>query len=196
MNTNPETVLSALQSGETDRVNDAIDAVEDSETATKAQLLSECFDDCRRIYADGDGSQRQAVVRFLKAADPHLGTVNARGDDELEPNELDLTDDTDDYRDALVEFYLTAIQDEDGRVRNSVKQAIRPLAVRYEMLGEDVRFEALHSCLDDLADDATGKKRDHIVDARRDVRAHSRPGGTGLRSAFQQFAEEMKNRDE
>lgn len=204
MDANPEAILDALESGATDRVNDAIEAAEDADTETQVQLLSECFDACRRLYNNSeDGYQRQAVVRFLDVADPNLavGSVNigressaANAASELTPEDLDLGAGMDDYRDALVEFYLTAIRDEDGRVRNSAVRAIRLLAIQYEMLGEDVRLEALSSRLDDLTSDTTGEKRKHIADLREDVQAFS-DRETGLRSSFQQLLETTQNDD-
>lgn len=191
MDIDAETALTVLQSGETDRVNDLLDAVENTELTVKTRLLSECFEDCRRLYEDAaDGYKRQSVVRFFSAADPHLATANAHGNTELESDDLNLTGDVGNYRDALVEFYLTAIQDDDGRVRNSAKRELKSLATRYEMFGEQARLDALFSCLDELAEDATGKTREAIVDARTDVQAHARSGGTGLRSTFKQLLEE------
>lgn len=192
-----KTILAALRSGEANRVNDVLDAVEDAEPTEQAEILSACFDDCRRLYDEAeDGYQRQSVVRFLAAADPHLATNKAHGNVELNPDDFDLTEDADDYRDVLVEFYLTALQDEDGRVRNAAKRELTPLSVRWEMLGEQTRLEALCLHLDDLAEDATGKKRDHIVETRNEVQAHAKPGGMGLRSAFEQVTNEMQNLDE
>lgn len=197
MDLDSETVLNTLRSGDTDRVNDVLDRVEDAESETKARLLSACFDGCRKVYEEADdGYVRQSVVRFFSAADPHLGTASTHGTTDLKPNELDLTNETDDYRDALVEFYLTALRDEDGRVRNAVKREITPLSMRYEMLGEQARLEALLSRLDDLADDVADEKRDHVVSVREEVQAHVRPGGTGLGAVFEQLADELPDSDE
>lgn len=200
MNIDSDTVTTGLRTGDTDRVNDVLDAVEDAESAERARLLAESFDDCLALYDDAeDGYVRQAVVRFLAAADPHLGTASAHGDDELAPDDLNLTDDADDaddYRDALIEFYLMALQDEDGRVRNAAKRELKPLAVRFEMLGEQDRLDALHAWLDDLADEVSGEKRDHVVEAREQVQASARPGGLGLGSAFEQIRDEMRDSDE
>lgn len=197
MNIDAETATTELQTGDTDRVNDVLDGIEDAETAEKARLLSESFDDCLALYDDADdGYVRQAVVRFLATADPHLGTASAHGDDELEPNDLNLTDDADDYRDALIEFYLMALQDEDGRVRNAAKRELKPLAVRLEMLGEQDRLDALHAWLDELTDEVSGEKRGHVVEACEQVQASARPGGLGLGSAFEQIRDEMRDSDE
>lgn len=196
MDLDSETVLTALRSGDTDRVNDVLDRVEDAEPETKARLLSACFGDCRKVYEEADdGYVRQSVVRFFSSVDPQLATANVGGTAELEPDELNLTEETDDYRDALVEFYLTALRDDDGRVRNAVKREITPLSMRFEMLGEQTRLEALHSRLDDLADDIADEKRDHVVSTREEVEAHLRPGGTGLESVFEQLADELPDAD-
>lgn len=183
-----ETITNALRSGETERVNDVLDAVENAEPAKKAELLSACFQDCRKLYNEtGDGYRRQSVVRFFAAVDPDLATAKARGNVEIGPDNIDLTEGVDDYQDALVEFYLTAIRDEDGRVRKSAERELSRFATRWEMLGERARIKALLSLLDDFAEDATGKKRETIVATRQEVQRHARSGGTGLRSAFQQF---------
>lgn len=204
MDLDSETVTTALRSGDADRVNELLDAVEDAERAERARLLAACFDDCWTLYDDADdGYVRQSVVRLLVAADPHLGVADARTDEEEPtPDDLDLGDDaTDtrdagDYRDALVEFYLTALEDDDGRVRNAVKRELRSLAVRFELLGERDRLDALHARLDELADCGTGKKRDHVVEAREQVRASARPGGRGLESVLVEFANETRESDE
>lgn len=93
MDFDSETVMTALQSGDADRVNDVLDAVEDAENAEKVRLLSDCFEDCGRLYDDADdGYVRQSVVRFLAATDPNLA-VDESGEDELAPDDLNLTDD-------------------------------------------------------------------------------------------------------
>jgi len=189
-----ETVVSAVQSGDADRVNDTLDAVRDAGTVEKARLFADCFEDCRALYEDADdGYVRQSVVRLLASADPRLGAVGARGDD---PDEIELADDGDDYRDELVEVYLTALQDDDGRVRNAAKRELTPLAIRFEMHGENARLDALHERLDELADEVSDEKRDHVVDAREQVGASARPGGRGLGSVFDRFGDEMRESDD
>lgn len=132
-----------VTSGEPDRVNAALDEIHEMELDERADLFTACFDDFVQLYEEGDGYQRLSVVRFLR--DLSIPQLSAE------------------YRDKLWEFYLEAVQDDDGRVRRSAADGIHGFAVQNQYRGEDV--EPLTSDLEEVAEEHTGKKREHIEGA-------------------------------
>jgi hypothetical protein len=61
----------ALSSGDTERVNRAIDEIENTELEERAALFDECFDMCLDLYEADDGYQRQSVeIRVHTSAFP------------------------------------------------------------------------------------------------------------------------------
>jgi hypothetical protein len=132
-----------VNSGDPDKVNAALEEVRVMELEKRADLFVECFDDLVAVYNEGDGYQRLSVVRFLRDLSvPQL------------PAE---------YRDKLWEFYLEAIQDDDGRVRRSTGKGIQGFAVKNQYVGEEI--EPLKTDLERVAKKHTDKKREHIEEA-------------------------------
>lgn len=66
----PEAFADAHSSQDDDQVNRAWDEVEDMEFEERAALFDNCFEVCRGSYENGDGYQRQSVVRFVEARYP------------------------------------------------------------------------------------------------------------------------------
>ncbi|SFK65927.1 hypothetical protein SAMN04487950_0439 [Halogranum rubrum] len=196
MDPTPETLLAAVDSGDSNQVNRAVDTVKGLDPRERATLLSACFESCRELYDVSDGYQRQSVVRFLDALNPRLHLGNAYGSVEQRTLDTPIGDATSDYRDALVGVYLRAIQDDDGRVRLAASRGLSHLATEYEICGEDAHVEALYSSLDELAADYSGTHRKHLVEARDQVGMHLDDAENDLQSIMQRFADEMHARDE
>lgn len=72
MDQTPDAFAAALASGDTDRVNRAINEIEHLDLQERAALFEDCFERCRELYESSDGYQRQSVVRFAAALYPRL----------------------------------------------------------------------------------------------------------------------------
>ncbi|MDL0135810.1 hypothetical protein PNP85_10375 [Halobacterium salinarum] len=135
MDQTPEAFRTALSSGDTERVNQAIDEVEDMDLEERAALFNDCFELCRELYESDDGYQRQSVIRFAAALYPRLAirTVGADITDEALPGEWTL-DDIATHRSRLRDLYLAALVDDDGRVRRAAAKALKDVALSAEMI--------------------------------------------------------------
>jgi HEAT repeat protein len=182
---------SALSSGDTDRVNRAIDAVEDLELEERAALFDACFARCRDLYDSEDGYQRQSVVRFMATLYPRLAfrTVGAELTDEALPGDWTLNEIVT-HRRRLREFYLTALDDADGRVRRAAVKALKELAVTAEMIGADDELQTMLSEVEALGEDIDDEEiQKHIDQAYENVAFHAEKPGSllpeGLRDVLE-----------
>lgn len=191
MDQTPEAFRAALSSGDTERVNHAIDEVEDMNLEERAALFDDCFELCRDLYESDDGYRRQSVIRFAAALYPRLAvrTVGAEITDDALPGEWTL-DDIATHRSRLRALYLEALVDDDGRVRRAAAKALKDLALSAEMIEAEDELQTMVDELEALAvkhDDATQK---HIEEASENVAFHAeKPGSllpTGLRDALAQ----------
>ena len=82
--------------GDIERVNHAIDEVEDIDLEERAALFDDCFELCHNLYDSEDGYQRQSAIRFAAALYPRLAirTVGADITDEALPGEWALDDES------------------------------------------------------------------------------------------------------
>ena len=169
-----EAFADALSSGDTERVNRAIDEIEDTELEERAALFDECFEMCRDLYEVDDGYQRQSVIRFAAALYPRLAyrTVGADLTDEALPGEWTL-DEIATHREQLRDLYLDALRDDDGRVRRAAAKAIKELALTAEMLGADDELRLMMDELEALAEECGGSKRKHVEQAYENVAFHA-----------------------
>jgi len=132
--------IEEVTSGDPDRVNATLEEIREMELEERADLFVACFDDLVRLYEEGDGYQRLSIVRFLRDLSlPQLPAEN---------------------RDKLWEFYLEAIQDDDGRVRRSTGKGIHGFATQNQYRGEEV--EPLKADVERVAEEHSGEKRKHI----------------------------------
>lgn len=191
MEQTPDAFAAALSSGSTDRVNRAIDAVEDLELEERAALFDDCFERCRDLYDSGNGYQRQSIVRFAAALYPRLAfqTVGAERSDEALPGDWTL-DEIATHRRRLREFYLTALVDDDGRVRRAAAKALKELALTAEMLGADDELQTMLSEVETLGEDIDDDDvQKHIDQAYENVAFHAEKPGSllpeGLRNALE-----------
>lgn len=164
---------SALGSGDPDRVNEAIDEIGGLDIDERAQLFETAFDDLAGLYAErDDGYVRQATVRAAEALTPGLAAAVNLIDD-VGSLEIDL-EQLRDQTDALCGFFLEALTDDDGRVRQSAKRGFQDTVRTYEVLEDWETIEALIVDLDAMADEHAGRRRDHVLEARDDARFHLR----------------------
>ena len=191
MEQTPDAFAAALSSGDTDRVNRAIDAVEDLELEERAALFDDYFERCRDLYDSEDGYQRQSVLRFAAALYPRLAfrTVGAERSDEALPGDWTLNEIAT-HRRRLREFYLTALVDDDGRVRRAAAKALKELALTAEMLGADDKLQTMLSEVETLGEDIDDDEvQKHIDQAYENVAFHAEKPGSllpeGLRNALE-----------
>jgi len=163
----PESFAEALASGDTDRVNEAIDEIEAVDKADRVEPYPELFEACYPIYESADGYVRQSVVRFLRDAYPLLeiriaGSETARVDGYT-------VDDLTEHRTRLVEFLLEALEDDDGRVRKAAADAFDLFGVAIDLAALDAEQEALTDALDALVEALPAEKAKHAEEARESV---------------------------
>lgn len=169
-----EAFADALSSGDTERVNRAIDEIESAELEERAALFDECFEMCRDLYEADDGYQRQSVIRFAAGLYPRLAyrTVGADLTDEALPDEWTL-DEIATHRDRLRDLYVDALRDDDGRVRRAAAKAIKELALTAEMLGADDELRSMMDELEALAEACEDSKQKHVEQAYKNVAFHA-----------------------
>lgn len=169
-----EAFADALSSGNTERVNRAIDKIEDIELEERAALFDECFEMCRELYETEDGYQRQSVIRFAAGLYPRLAyrTIGSGLTDEALPGEWTL-DEIATHRERLRDLYLDALRDDDGRVRRAAAKAIKELALTAEMLGADDELRSIMDDLEALAEECEASKRKHVEEAYENVAFHA-----------------------
>lgn len=158
----------ALESGDSDRVNEVIDDVKDMDLGERVELFDVCFDELTALYAAADdGYVRQSIVRVGERLVPGIPTVMAIDSDDrsIGADEADVRAQTD----ALCGFLLEAITDDDGRVRQSAKRALQDVSRTYDSLEEEETVEALARELDSMADEYSGKRRTHLLEAKEDA---------------------------
>ena len=163
----------ALKSADPDRVNAAIEEVESLDLDERADLFEEWCDELSALYADHeDGYVRQSVVRvveqFAFGLMPLVVRTPEDEDDELER----ISEQTD----TLCGFLLEALTDEDGRVRQSAKKGLSHVFRTYDALDETETLEALTAELNELADEYSGSRRKHLLEAKDDARFHQQSG--------------------
>ena len=186
-------IETAIRSGEADRVNDVIDRLEAIEVDERVEYWNTGFDRLTDLYADSDdGYVRQSVVRAVEALSPGLASafiaVDSTGaeiDDAALRERLDTT----------CGFLLEALQDEDGRVRQSAIRALKDCFRAYEALEDVETIEAIEAELEDLASEFTGSRREHVLEAKEDAEFFSRPGGERLIESISGLIQEAAHRD-
>ena len=164
------TFRTALASGDADEVNGVIEEVEAMDAGERTALFDDAFEMCLDLYDDGDGYQRQSIVRFVREllSRQQLFAIFKNKPDENLSAHVTL-DEMEDQINRLEAFYLAALDDDDGRVRLAAIKGLKHLSVAYQMGGDDARVDELLGALTDLLADTSGKKREHVQRARDDV---------------------------
>ena len=130
MRHSPVEFKAAVTSGDSDRVNAAIEEVKDAEMAECAYLFVNCIEEFAHCYYADDGYQRLSVIRFLhQLYTAHLPIA---------------------YRDVFWELSLDAIVDEDGRVRKAALKAMEKIIFFTDYREQPV--DPLRADLEEIAD--------------------------------------------
>lgn len=172
-------ITDAVRSSDPEQVNDAIDRLKELDREQRLQLFDTGFEDLISIYETSeDGYVRQSVVRVVEQITPGLAIVFLLVD-EGDPAE-GTTDDLTRRLDTAAGFLLEALQDEDGRVRQSAKRALKDVYRGYEALEDTDTIAALASELETLAAEYEGKRRKHLLESKDDAEFFLRPAGSRL----------------
>ncbi len=167
MERTPESFAAALASGETERVNEAINTVEELDALEQATIYDDCFDRCMDVYAEGDGYVRQSVVRFLRDTYPML-ELKIVGGDESVLDEVP-ADEIEEQRHRHVEFLLDAVTDDDGRVRQAAEKGINLVGSTMHLAERDDELDVLVEKLAELESDLPGDEKKQVERARHTV---------------------------
>ena len=179
--------VSDLESGDSGRVNDAVDDIKDMRFEERIELFEVCFDELTGIYdSAADGYVRQSTVRVAEQLTPGLSTVVVLDNDDrsIVTDETDIRAQTD----ALCGFLLEAITDEDGRVRQSAKRGLKDVFRTYDALEDQETIEALILELDEMAAEASGKQQQHLRESKAEAESTLR---SGLGRLVEEFHEEF-----
>jgi len=170
-----EDYLKALASGEADRVNDAIESVDDLDRERRHRIFGNVFDDVVELYRESDdGYRRQSAVRFLR----ELASLK------LPPDE----------RVRLAEFYCEVLEDDDGRVRKAVVKGMKPLFLAADDPDVDAEIRAMIDYLYDLADQYDGSHREHVREAIRELEWFDQPAGASIQEMLRENDERFGDR--
>lgn len=175
MNSRWESYAGAIESGDSDRVNEAIDEINDMELDERVRLFEVCFADLTEIYAENDdGYVRQSTVRVAEQLTPGIPLVFAATESEEQPaiEESDVREQID----AFCGFLLEAMTDTDGRVRQSAKRGLKDVFRAYESLEDTETIEALAAELEEMAMEYDDKRRDHLLEAKEDAEFATQSG--------------------
>ena len=185
----------ALESGDPDRVNAVVDDIKDMDLGARIDLFDVCFDELTEMYAAADdGYVRQSIVRAAERLIPGIPTVMALDTDDrsIGADEADVRDQTD----ALCGFLLEAITDDDGRVRQSAKRALKDVFRTYDSLDDEETVEALAQELERMADEYSGKQRKHLLEAKEDAEfALQSPLGRIVDEFHEEFGESLQSEE-
>ena len=187
--------VAALESGDPDRVNAVVDDIKDMDLGERIDLFDICFDELTEMYAAADdGYVRQSIVRTAERLIPGIPTVMALDTDDrsIGADEVDVRDQTD----ALCGFLLEAITDDDGRVRQSAKRALKDVFRTYDSLDDEKTVEALAQELERMAGEHSGKQRKHLLEANEDAKfALQSPLGRIVDEFHEEFGESLRSEE-
>ncbi|WIV66803.1 hypothetical protein [Natrialbaceae archaeon AArc-T1-2] len=171
-------LAAALRSGDADRVNRALDDLNETDIEDRMPLFEAVIDDLEAIYADSDdGYVRQSVVRATKEFTMGVYVLSALEDAPARRLEDADREDVRRWTDECCGFLLEALQDEDGRVRRAGNRALKDVFRAYGANGDEETLSALVAELEALAADAEGSKREHLLEASENAK---RFGSGGL----------------
>jgi hypothetical protein len=167
-------IADAIRSSDPDQVNEAIDRINDMDADERARLFDIGFDELTRIYANSDdGYVRQSTVRVTKQLT--LSMVAA-----FLTEDGDAVDERKERTDTICGFLLETIQDEDGRVRQSTKRALKDVYRSYDALEDTETIAALATELGELAEEYEGKQRKHLLETKEDAEFFLQSGGARI----------------
>ena len=172
-----------LRSGDADRINAVVDEIKDMSIMERTETFEGCFAGATDLYdTHEDGYVRQSCVRVVQQFAPKLpAAVNLQSTDIESPPAETVHDQTD----AVCGFLLEALTDEDGRVRQSAKRALKDCVRAYDALEETATIEGLLEELETMADDASGKQEKHLREAKEDTEFFMQSGLGRIIEGFQ-----------
>ncbi|MFB6202559.1 MAG: hypothetical protein ABEI98_11200, partial [Halorhabdus sp.] len=177
-----------------DEVNEAIDRIEDLDQDERLRLFEAVFEELVAVYDQSDdGYVRQSVVRAVDAMTPGLAIAFNVTHEESDINATRA--DAEETLDTATGFLLDAIQDDDGRVRQSAKRALKSIYRGYEALDDSETVAALAAELEDLADSYEGSRRDHLLESKQDAEFFRQPTGTRLVETIQELSKRSDDLD-
>ena len=179
-----ETFKTALESGDTDRVNTVIDELNAMDLDERVECFEACFEPVADLYGTADdGYVRQSVVRVAEQLTPGLPAVVALGNEDrsMRAEEADIRAQTD----TLCGFFLEALTDTDGRVRQSAQRGLKDVVRTYDALEDEATIDALVAELDEMATQASGTTQTHLAEAKEDVQFFRQSGLARLLEGFQ-----------
>lgn len=181
-------ITEAIRSSDPNQVNDAIDQIKQMERDQRLHLFDIGFDDLTSIYAVSDnGYVRQSVVRVADQVIPGLAVVFILVDEEGSTRET--KERMQKRLDTATGFLIETLQDDDGRVRQSAKRALKDVYRGYEELEETETIAALASELDALAEEYEDSRHDHLLESKADAEFFLRPAGNRMVESIQQLAD-------
>lgn len=166
---------SALASGEPDQVNAAIEDLEAMDAEKRTELFNDAFEMCLDLYDEGDGYQRQSVVRFVREllSRQQLLAIFKHDTEKDLCAHLTLAE-VEAHIKRLEAFYVAALDDDDGRVRQADIKGINHLSTAYQVGDDDDRLDDLLETLNGLLGETTGKKHEYVERARDEVELNRR----------------------
>lgn len=182
-------IETAVRSSDPDRVNDVIDRIERMDRERQSQLFDAGFDDLASIYRESaDGYVRQSIVRTINALSPGLAVAFTLTDEEGDTDETRAA--VERRLDTATGFLIKAIQDDDGRVRQSAKRALKDAYRGYGALGETDTVTALAAELGEMAEEYDDTRRDHLIESKDDAEFVLSPAETRMIENIRQMAED------
>jgi len=180
-------VADAVQSSDPDHVNDVIDRLDNRECDRRLRLFDIGFEDLTSIYAESeDGYVRQSVVRVTEKMILGMASGFVRADAEGSTDET--REDVTKRLDTATGFLIEALQDDDGRVRQSAERALKGVYRGYAILEDTETVAALASELDALAAEYEGKRRKHLRESKADAEFLLGPAGNQMVEDIRQLA--------
>lgn len=187
-------VADAIRSDDPDQVNPILDDIGDLSPNDRLLLFKECFERCLDLYEESTGYQRQSVVRVVDAFKLPIGLAAFVTSDgaqfAADVTRHDLREGTE----RVEEFFLEALQDEDGRVRQAAQRGLDHVCTGYGMIGEEDSIRSIITELNGLADEYSGTAEKHIEETREQAAFYLQSGMDRLISGLQREIERSQNR--
>jgi len=177
-----------IRSGDANRVNAVVNEIKNRGVMESADLFEDCFGGVTDLYeSHEDGYVRQSCVRVVEQLASKLpAAVNLQSPDVESPPAETVHDQTD----AVCGFLLEALTDEDGRVSQSAKRALKDCVRTYDALEETATIEGLIEELEAMAADASGKQKTQLREAKEDAEFFMQSGIGRMIQGFQKEFDE------
>ena len=175
-----------LASSNADRINRVIDEINGMDLADRVDRFNDYVSGATELYADSDdGYVRQACVRFVDELAPGMAAaVNA--EEKLPGSAPEST--VHRQTDETCGFFIDALTDDDGRVRQSAERGLEDACRTDETLDDSETVEAVAPEVADLAEGHEGKTRDSLPAAKERIESTGvSMGGQLLRDAAAEF---------